>query len=194
MSINSGPTLPTNVSSYFKSHLLGVVAASQNPGVEVSILPSLNRYDSLQRPTGTSKSLASLKCAVFFQQRLGQQLFSTFLSIYYLIDPVLICSCQQVPLPILQALIVGISPQNISGIAAGNRVFLKPGALQPGNHEVSFAGLFFELQNRIWNFIIIRRNICIYLSLCNCFSFPKYLSGMNSGSRTSKNRNKGKRG
>jgi len=50
--------------------------------------------------------------------------------------------------------------------------------------------LFFELQNRIWNFIIIRRNICIYLSLCNCLSFPKYLSGMNSGSRTSKNKNK----
>jgi len=36
--------------------------------------------------------------------------------------------------------ILGISPQNISGIAAGNWVFLKPGALQPGNHEVSFAG------------------------------------------------------
>ena len=36
--------------------------------------------------------------------------------------------------------ILGISPQNISGIAAGDWVFLKPGALQAGNHEVSFAG------------------------------------------------------
>ena len=36
--------------------------------------------------------------------------------------------------------ILGISPQNISGIAAGDWVFLKPGALQTGNHEVSFAG------------------------------------------------------
>ena len=50
--------------------------------------------------------------------------------------------------------------------------------------------LFFDLQNLIWNFIIILRNICIYLSLCNCLSFPKYLSGMNSGSRTNKNKNK----
>ena len=36
--------------------------------------------------------------------------------------------------------ILGISPQNVSGVAAGNWVFLKPGALQPGNHEVSFTG------------------------------------------------------
>ena len=36
--------------------------------------------------------------------------------------------------------IVDISPQNISGGAAGNWVFLKPGALQSGNHEVSFTG------------------------------------------------------
>ena len=36
--------------------------------------------------------------------------------------------------------ILGISPQNISGIAAGNWVFLKPGALEDGNHEISFTG------------------------------------------------------
>lgn len=36
--------------------------------------------------------------------------------------------------------ILGISPQNISGITAGNWVFLKPGALQDGNHEISFTG------------------------------------------------------
>jgi hypothetical protein len=36
--------------------------------------------------------------------------------------------------------ILGISPQNVSGIAAGNWVFLKPGALQSGNHKVSFTG------------------------------------------------------
>jgi hypothetical protein len=36
--------------------------------------------------------------------------------------------------------ILEISLQNISGIAAGNWVFLKPGVLQSGNHEISFAG------------------------------------------------------
>ena len=36
--------------------------------------------------------------------------------------------------------ILGISPQNISGIAAGNWVFLKPGAFQSANHEISFTG------------------------------------------------------
>lgn len=36
--------------------------------------------------------------------------------------------------------ILDISPQNVSGIAAGNWVFLKPGALQSGNHDISFAG------------------------------------------------------
>ena len=36
--------------------------------------------------------------------------------------------------------ILGISPQNISGIAAGDWVFLKPGVLQDGNHEISFTG------------------------------------------------------
>ena len=36
--------------------------------------------------------------------------------------------------------ILDISLQNISGVAAGNWVFLKPGALQSGNHEVSFTG------------------------------------------------------
>jgi hypothetical protein len=36
--------------------------------------------------------------------------------------------------------ILHISPQNISGIAAGNWVFLKPGAFQSGTHEISFAG------------------------------------------------------
>jgi hypothetical protein len=34
--------------------------------------------------------------------------------------------------------ILDISPQDISGIAAGNWVFLKPGAPQSGNHEISF--------------------------------------------------------
>jgi hypothetical protein len=36
--------------------------------------------------------------------------------------------------------ILGMPPQNISGIAAGYWVFLKPIALQFGNHEISFAG------------------------------------------------------
>ena len=36
--------------------------------------------------------------------------------------------------------ILGISPQNVSGIAAGDWVFLKPGALQSGKHEISFTG------------------------------------------------------
>jgi hypothetical protein len=36
--------------------------------------------------------------------------------------------------------ILDISPQNVSGIAAGNWVFLKAGALQSGNHEISFSG------------------------------------------------------
>jgi hypothetical protein len=36
--------------------------------------------------------------------------------------------------------ILDISPQNISGIAAGNWVFLKAGALQSGNHEISLSG------------------------------------------------------
>jgi hypothetical protein len=36
--------------------------------------------------------------------------------------------------------ILGISPQNVSGVAAGNWVFLKPGAFQSGNHEVSITG------------------------------------------------------
>jgi hypothetical protein len=36
--------------------------------------------------------------------------------------------------------ILDISPQNISGIAAGDWVFLKPNALPPGTHEVSFTG------------------------------------------------------
>jgi hypothetical protein len=36
--------------------------------------------------------------------------------------------------------ILDISPQNVSGIAAGNWVFLKPGALQSGNHEISITG------------------------------------------------------
>jgi hypothetical protein len=37
--------------------------------------------------------------------------------------------------------ILDISPQNVSGIAAGNWVFLKAGALQSGNHEISFSGM-----------------------------------------------------
>ena len=36
--------------------------------------------------------------------------------------------------------ILGISPQNVSGITAGEWVFLKPGALQSGNHGVLFTG------------------------------------------------------
>jgi hypothetical protein len=36
--------------------------------------------------------------------------------------------------------ILDISAQNISGIAAGDWVFLKPSALPPGTHEVSFTG------------------------------------------------------
>jgi hypothetical protein len=36
--------------------------------------------------------------------------------------------------------ILGISSQNVSGIAAGNWVFLKPGVLQSGNHEIPFSG------------------------------------------------------
>ena len=35
---------------------------------------------------------------------------------------------------------LGRPTQNISGVVAGNWVFLKPGALQSGNHEVSFTG------------------------------------------------------
>jgi hypothetical protein len=36
--------------------------------------------------------------------------------------------------------ILGISAQNVSGIAAGDWVFLKPNALSPGIHKISFAG------------------------------------------------------
>ena len=36
--------------------------------------------------------------------------------------------------------ILDISPKSISGIAAGDWVFLKPTALTPGTHEVSFTG------------------------------------------------------
>jgi hypothetical protein len=36
--------------------------------------------------------------------------------------------------------ILGISAQNISGIAAGDWVFLKPSVFSPGIHKISFAG------------------------------------------------------
>jgi len=36
--------------------------------------------------------------------------------------------------------VLGITAQNISGIAAGDWVFLKPNVFSPGIHEISFTG------------------------------------------------------
>jgi hypothetical protein len=36
--------------------------------------------------------------------------------------------------------ILGISAQNISGIAAGDWIFLQPSVFSPGSHKISFAG------------------------------------------------------